>query len=136
MEKLNEHFTSIYYYLRPEHDEKISHQSVRILQTLEKEGALTVRNIAERFSISHNTASEHIKKLEKNNWVSKTRLSIDQRVVTIQLTKEGEEVVRLNTQLDSGKLEHVINQLTSAEQEKVMHVFQRLSEVAKDVYGR
>lgn len=64
IQDMNNYFTTIYYYLHTTHEDVISHQSVRILQMIQKEDEVTVRDIAGLLNISQNTASEHIKK----NW--------------------------------------------------------------------
>lgn len=136
MEKLNEYFTTIYYYLHPKLQQTITHQSVRILQLIQKERDVTVRNVAEALHISHNTASEHIKKLEQHGWVIKKRSADDQRVVHLSLSELGLQIVRENTELDSVKLENVFSNLSKEQRNQVEEAFCLLSEVAKNVYGR
>ncbi|OXS74945.1 MarR family transcriptional regulator [Lysinibacillus sp. KCTC 33748] len=128
---INNYFTSIYYHLHSTHEDSISHQSVRILQMIQKEAEVTVRDIAELLNISHNTASEHIKKLERNGWIKKERDSDDQRKVHIHLTTEGLLVLKKNTELNDKKLQHALNQLTEEEQQLILQAFRLLSEVAK-----
>lgn len=129
--ELNKYFTDIYYYLHPKHQQIISHQSVRILQIIQKEELVTVSDIANALNISHNTASEHVKKLEYNGWVIKERLKEDQRKVYLQLTTVGLEVVKQNTELDETKLQQSLFKLSSEEQSLVLKAFRVLSEVVK-----
>ncbi|MBG9456018.1 MarR family transcriptional regulator [Lysinibacillus sphaericus] len=131
MKDINNYFTSIYYHLHSTHEDSISHQSVRILQMIQKEDEVTVRDIAELLNISHNTASEHIKKLERNGWVKKERDIDDQRKVHIHLTTEGLLVLKKNTELDDQKLQHALNQLSGEDQQLILQAFRLLSEVAK-----
>ncbi|MFC9540042.1 MarR family winged helix-turn-helix transcriptional regulator [Lysinibacillus sp. NPDC056959] len=128
---INNYFTSIFYHLHSTHEDSISHQSVRILQMIQKEDEVAVRDIAELLNISHNTASEHIKKLERNRWVKKERDIDDQRKVHIHLTTEGLHVLKKNTELDDQKLQHALNQLSEEDQQMVLQAFRLLSEVAK-----
>ncbi|MCL1699632.1 SMC-Scp complex subunit ScpB [Lysinibacillus sp. Bpr_S20] len=128
---LNNYFTSIYYQLHPTHEVAISHQSVRILQMIQKEDDVTVRDIAELLNISQNTASEHIKKLERSGWVKKERAIEDQRKVHLYLTAEGFHILKKNTELDDEKLQHALNKLSGEEQESILQAFRLLSEVAK-----
>ncbi len=108
------------------------HQSVRILQMIQKEAEVTVRDIAGLLNISPNTASEHVKKLERHGWVMKERASDDQRKVMLHLTEEGGlQVLKKNSELDDDKLQHALNQLTEQEQQAILQAFRRLSEVAK-----
>lgn len=129
--ELNKYFTDIYYYLHPKLEQIISHQSVRILQIIQKEELVTVRDIADALKISPNTASEHVKKLEYNGWVIKQRLKEDQRKVFLQLTSAGLEVVKQNTELDEVKLQQALLKLSNEEQTQVLKAFRILSEAAK-----
>ncbi|MGE7691352.1 MarR family winged helix-turn-helix transcriptional regulator [Lysinibacillus sp. NPDC097214] len=128
---INNYFTSIFYHLHTTHEDSISHQSVRILQMIQKEDEVTVRDIAGLLNISQNTASEHIKKLERNGWVKKERALDDQRKVHIHLTADGLHVLKKNTELDDKKLQHALNQLSEEDQQMILQAFRLLSEVAK-----
>lgn len=129
--ELNNYFTDIYYYLHPKLEHAISHQSVRILQILQKEQRVTVRFLAEALTISHNTASEHVKKLENNGWIKKERSEKDQRKVYLKLTELGLQVVKQHTELDENLLKAALGKLSEEEQDNVMRAFRLLSEAAK-----
>ncbi|MFJ5766703.1 MarR family winged helix-turn-helix transcriptional regulator [Lysinibacillus sp. NPDC093210] len=128
---INHYFTNIFYHLHTTHEDVISHQSVRILQMIQKEDEVTVRDIAALLNISQNTASEHIKKLERHGWVEKIRATDDQRKVKLYLTDEGRSVLKKNTELDDNKLKQALNLLTEKEQQSIMEAFRLLSEVSK-----
>ncbi len=128
---INEYFTTIFYHLHTTHEDVISHQSVRILQMIQKEEEVTVRDIAGLLNISPNTASEHVKKLERHAWVTKERASDDQHKVILHLTVEGLQILKKNSELDEEKLKHALNKLTEQEQQTILQSFRRLSEVAK-----
>ena len=129
--ELNTYFTDIYYYLHPRQEETISHQSVRILQMIQKEEAVTVSFVSEALKISHNTASEHIKKLVNNGWIIKSRSHADQRKVFLELTNKGIQIVKQHTELDEKKLQVALNKLSESEKLQVIQAFQLLSEAAK-----
>jgi len=131
MQELNHYFTNIFYHLHTTHEDVISHQSVRILQMIEKEDEVTVRDIAALLNISQNTASEHIKKLERQGWIQKIRATDDQRKVQLFLTNEGQLVLKKNTELDEAKLKQALLQLSEKEQQDVLQAFRLLSEVSK-----
>ncbi|MFJ7405796.1 MULTISPECIES: MarR family winged helix-turn-helix transcriptional regulator [unclassified Lysinibacillus] len=128
---INHYFTNIFYHLHTTHEDVISHQSVRILQMIQKEDEVTVRDIATLLNISQNTASEHIKKLERHGWVEKIRATDDQRKVKLYLTDAGRIVLKKNTELDDNKLKQALNLLTEKEQQSIMEAFRLLSEVSK-----
>jgi MarR family transcriptional regulator, organic hydroperoxide resistance regulator len=131
IEKINTYFTDIYFNLHPEHEEAISHQSVRILQIVQKKELVAIRDIAEHLSISHNTASEHVKKLVRNGWLSKARNELDQRIVYLSLTEKGLRVLKKNTELDELKLKAAFEKLTEAERKQIVEAFRLLSEVSR-----
>jgi len=131
MQDLNHYFTNIYYHLHTTHEDVISHQSVRILQMIEKEDEVTVRDIAVLLNISQNTASEHVKKLERQGWLQKIRSEDDQRKVRLFLTKEGQLILKKNTELDEDKLKQAFSRLSEQQQQDVLQAFRLLSEVSK-----
>jgi MarR family transcriptional regulator, organic hydroperoxide resistance regulator len=129
--QINRYFTDIYFNLHPTQEEVISHQSVRILQMVQKRQYVMIRDIAEQLSISHNTASEHVKKLVSNGWLSKERSSEDQRKVYLHLTDKGLVVLKKNTELDESKLQVALSKLSTSERETIVEAFRLLSEVSK-----
>ncbi|GEL05283.1 MarR family transcriptional regulator [Rummeliibacillus sp. G93] len=131
IQDINKYFTNIYFYLHPNQEEAISHRSVRILQIVEKKQFVTIRDIADHLTISHNTASEHVKKLVDNGWIHKERSIEDQRKVYLHLTDKGKAILKKNTELDEEKLQEALNKLTNDERNKIVEAFQLLSEVSK-----
>ncbi len=131
IQEINHYFTNIFYHLHTTHEDVISHQSVRILQMIQKEDEVTVRDIAALLNISQNTASEHIKKLERHGWVEKIRSTDDQRKVKLFLTDKGQLVLKKNTELDDNKLKQALNLLSEEEQKTILEAFRLLSEVSK-----
>ena len=131
IQEINHYFTNIFYHLHTTHEDVISHQSVRILQMIQKEDEVTVRDIAALLNISQNTASEHIKKLERHGWVEKIRATDDQRKVKLFLTEKGQLVLKKNTELDDNKLKQALNLLSEEEQKTILEAFRLLSEVSK-----
>lgn len=131
VKKINECWTDIYFHLHYPHTEKISHQAIRILQLVEKKEEVGVNEVATYLQISHNTASEHVKRMVEKNLLIKERDPLDERRVHLHLTKMGKEVVRRNTSLDEEKLNRVMNQLGDKEKEIIEQAFKLLSEQAK-----
>lgn len=128
---INKYFTDIYFNLHPTQEEVVSHQSIRILQMVQKKRFVMIRDIAEQLSISHNTASEHVKKLVDNGWLYKERPDEDQRKVYLHLTDEGYAILKKNTELDENKLQAALGRLSVEEREKLVEAFRLLSEASK-----
>lgn len=131
VKKINEFWTDIYFHLHYPHTEKISHQAIRILQLVEKKEKVGVNEVATYLQISHNTASEHVKRMVEKSLLIKERDPLDERRVLLGLTKVGKKVVHRNTSLDKEKLGQVMDRLGDKEKEIIEQAFKILSEQAK-----
>ncbi len=135
--RLNDLWTDIYYRLRNQHHEKITHQGVRILQVIQKEKAVGIKDIAEAIQVSHNTASEHIKRLLQKKYVYKTRSVEDERKVILNLTSLGADVLYRHSGLDEEKLKQLLfDSMNHEERTLVLKAFSLMKERAEDVYDR
>ncbi|KXG10924.1 Organic hydroperoxide resistance transcriptional regulator [Anoxybacillus sp. P3H1B] len=128
IEAMNEQWTNIYYLLHYVHEEPLTHQAVRLLQYIEKNGEATIGDLAEHLHISHNTASEHTKRLIQKGFVTKQRSSRDERKVFVALTEEGRRVLYRHTRLDRDKLRKVLENFSSSDLEMIRKAFSMLSE--------
>lgn len=81
--------------------------------------------------LSHNTASEHIKRLIQKGFIIKERNKQDERVVNLTLTKEGIEVLEKHTLLDKEKIKILESQLSKEEQQLIEKAFSLLAKEAK-----
>lgn len=128
---LNQYWTDIYFHLHYPHQEKISHQVIRILQLVEKQENVGVGDIATYLQVSHNTASEHVKRMIEKGFLIKNRDLMDERKVLICLTELGKEVLHRNTSLDEAKLSQVLNSLSDDQKHTIEQALKLLSERAK-----
>lgn len=131
VKKLNECWTDIYFHLHYTHNEKISHQAIRILQLIDKQEGMGIKEIASYIQVSQNTASEHVKRMIEKNYMLKKRDPEDERKVILQLTSVGEDVLHRNTCLDEEKLESLFNQSNEDEKAIIVAGLTLLSERAK-----
>ncbi|MCY9189029.1 MarR family winged helix-turn-helix transcriptional regulator [Bacillus mojavensis] len=129
--KLNQQWTDIYYSLHYKQKDNISHQAIRLMQHIEKQGEATIGALAEYLSVSHNTASEHTKRLIQKGLAAKRRSQQDERKVLVVLTKEGRSVLEQHTQLDKEKLKEIIERISSSDKELIQQAFEILSKEAK-----
>nr|WP_228116237.1 MarR family winged helix-turn-helix transcriptional regulator [Fictibacillus phosphorivorans] len=129
--KLNQYWTDIYFHLHYPHGEKITHQMVRILQLIDKKERVVVNDVATHLEISHNTASEHVKRMIQKNYIEKNRDQEDERKVILRLTDSGKTVLHENSSLDEQKLNHIFSQMEEDELELIFEAFKLLSERAK-----
>ncbi|MEK3973598.1 MarR family winged helix-turn-helix transcriptional regulator [Psychrobacillus sp. FSL K6-1267] len=129
--QLNQYWTDIYFYLHYPHVDKITHQAVRILQLIDKQPNTGINEVAMVLQISHNTASEHVKRLIDKKYIIKETSGEDRRRVILRLTELGSNVLYRNTSLDDEKLMKIVEQLSKEEQIIIEKAFKTLSEVAK-----
>ncbi|MGN4446230.1 MarR family winged helix-turn-helix transcriptional regulator [Bacillus cereus group sp. MYBK79-1] len=136
MKDINQHWESIYYHLRYEYEDNLSHQAIRILQLISREKDITIGKVATELSLSHNTASEHVKRLIQKGFIMKERNKQDERVVNLTLTKEGIEVLEKHTLLDKEKIKILEFQLSKEEQQLIEKAFSLLAKEAKYAFPR
>ncbi|QWI73154.1 MarR family transcriptional regulator (plasmid) [Bacillus mycoides] len=134
--QLNQLWTDIYYQLRYNHQEKITHQAIRIMQIIQKESEVGIKDIAHEIQVSHNTASEHVKRLLEKGYVFKTRSEVDERKVVLKLTDLGDEVLHRHSSLDEEKLKYILfEKMTYEERQSIVDAFTLLKERAENVYS-
>ncbi|MEQ7804592.1 MarR family transcriptional regulator [Priestia megaterium] len=133
VEELNSYWTSIYYHLHYTHQEKITHQTIRLLQHIDKSSSVGIKEIADYLHVSHNTASEHVKRNIDKGYVYKNRDIIDERKVILHLTEAGKDLLKRNSSLDEEKVSAILREMTASEKQLIQQAFQLLSERAKYV---
>ncbi|WP_129709646.1 MarR family winged helix-turn-helix transcriptional regulator [Priestia megaterium] len=133
VEELNSYWTSIYYHLHYTHQEKITHQTIRLLQHIDKSSSVGIKEIADYLHVSHNTASEHVKRNIDKGYVYKNRDIQDERKVILHLTEAGKDLLKRNSSLDEEKVSAILREMTASEKQLIQQAFQLLSERAKHV---
>ncbi|USD13940.1 MarR family winged helix-turn-helix transcriptional regulator [Priestia megaterium] len=133
VEELNSYWTSIYYHLHYTHQEKITHQTIRLLQHIDKSSSVGIKEIADYLHVSHNTASEHVKRNIDKGYVHKNRDIHDERKVILHLTEAGKDLLKRNSSLDEEKVSAILREMTASEKQLIQQAFQLLSERAKHV---
>ncbi|RUQ26009.1 MarR family transcriptional regulator [Peribacillus cavernae] len=136
MHSLNEDWTDIYYFLHYDHKENLTHQNIRCLQTIEKNSKVTVQAVTNRMGISHNTASEHIKRLIQKGYIKKYKGEKDKRVVYLELTALGKGALEKNTELDKEKLKIILEKLNEEQCSQIYNAFELLKKAAKHEFPR
>ncbi|WP_077616089.1 MarR family winged helix-turn-helix transcriptional regulator [Caenibacillus caldisaponilyticus] len=131
VETINEQWTDIYYLLHYVYDDNLSHQAIRLLQYIEKNEKATIGDLAKHLKVSHNTASEHTKRLMKKGLVTKRRSRTDERKVFVALTEKGRNVLYRHTRLDRDKLRKVLENLSPSDLEIIQKAFSVFSEGVK-----
>ncbi|MBC6974108.1 MarR family transcriptional regulator [Bacillus sp. Xin] len=136
MKNVNQNWETIYYHLRYEYEDNLSHQAIRILQIISRETETKIGKVASELGLSHNTASEHVKRLIQKGFVIKERNKQDERVVNLTLTTEGKEALAKHTLLDEEKLKVLESQFSTEEQQLIEKAFSLLAKESKYAFPR
>jgi len=81
---------------------------------LARNPGLKVTDLANAMSIHHSTASNLLNKLTRKGLIRKERVSEDQRVVTLNLTPKGVELIEQAPSPAQGLLQHTLFRLPEA----------------------
>ncbi|EOQ11509.1 MarR family transcriptional regulator [Bacillus cereus VDM021] len=136
MRNINQNWETIYYHLRYEYEDNLSHQAIRILQIISRETETTIGKVASELGLSHNTASEHVKRLIQKGFVIKERNKQDERVVNLALTTEGKKALARHTLLDEEKLKMLESHFSKEEQQLIERTFSLLAKESKYAFPR
>jgi DNA-binding MarR family transcriptional regulator len=129
---ISRNFAAIYHRCHPRYSIALSHQSVRVLQLLNEEQAVTVQRVAEFLGCAANTASELVSRLVSKRLVEKQRSEDDERVVFLRLTDIGRTAFDEHVGLDVSRLANAL-QLCDL---RTKHEIQTAFETLLDLVGK
>lgn len=75
-------------------EKQLSYQHYLVLMVLHEEKVMPVLQLGERLAFQSGTITPILKKMESRGVVSRHRSETDERIVMIQLTEEGESLVK------------------------------------------
>ncbi|WP_414044809.1 MarR family winged helix-turn-helix transcriptional regulator [Macrococcus equi] len=88
---------------------QLSYQHYLVLMVLNEEEVMPVLQLGERLAFQSGTITPILKKMEARGIISRHRSEDDERIVMVQLTEEGMQLVKqlLNTPYDMFKASHL-----------------------------
>ena len=108
-------FLTVYRYLRESsrqmHEEGLSGRKIAALRYLLEVGPRTVGQIGDYLYVSESSTSELLAWLQSKGFVTRTRSEADNRVVHVDLTPAGREVIRGTPLAGVPLLRHVLQTL-------------------------
>lgn len=125
-ETVSENFAAIYHHCHPEFTINLSHQSIRALQFIAFGGTVTVQEVAGHLGCAQNTASEILRRLQEKGLLERRRRQGDERVVELQVTRLGQQMLQEQTGLDLDKLAGCLKRMTGEERDQVRTGFATL----------
>ena len=100
--------------------------SSRIIVAIDEKGPMKVGELVELMALPQSTISHQLKRLERNNYVVRTRSETDNRTVVITLTPEGEKMAEINNRLSDMILENLNSALDRNEVELLTKLLLRV----------
>lgn len=92
----------------------------RLLAVLAANGPSAISDIADQLGVAQSNATRHCDRLQRLELVSRSRSTEDGRVVLVDLTASGSEVVSVVTKLRRDEVNAVLEQMTPRQQERAI----------------
>ncbi len=109
----------------------LSMPQISILMQLHHKGICGMSQISEQFEISNAAASQLAEKLVQGGYIERTEDPNDRRAKVIQLTAQGEALIKKGAAERHRWLDELIKTLSASEKEKVNQALMILTEAAK-----
>ena len=108
----------------------------RVLVLLAARGDLTIGDIADDLGVNPSNATRYCDRLQRLGLVARTRSPQDGRVVHVELTTEGRDVVRDVTERRRAEVEKVLAQMTAVESASVLDALRAFNRAAGEIEDR
>jgi DNA-binding MarR family transcriptional regulator len=107
----------------------VSAPQVACLLALLEDGPMALSQVARKIMVNSSTLTGIIDRLEQKDLVTRTRTSLDRRVITIELTAEGRRVAENAPPPIQLKIVEGLKQLSEQEREQITQALSRLAEM-------
>ncbi len=103
----------------------LTYNDLRALETLDRKGVLTMRELAESLSLPMSTLTSIANKLVKSKFIARVRIDEDRRVVQVQPTQLGRQMIALRKNAHTSVSKELLKSLTDSEQEEFLRLFKK-----------
>jgi MarR family transcriptional regulator, organic hydroperoxide resistance regulator len=101
------------------------------LKTISQSGAIPLGQLSKKMYLHPSTITGLIDRLEARSLVARNRDSADRRVVTVELTPAGQDLVKRAPNPVQGKMIYGLKKLTRDELHKIYESLQKLTEIVE-----
>ena len=105
---------------------KLDLYSSRIIVAVAEKGPMKVGELVDLMALPQSTMSHQLKRLERDQYLVRTRSDTDNRTVVITLTQKGLDVAESCNRLSDAILSCVSQELSPDEIEQLSHLLQRV----------
>jgi DNA-binding MarR family transcriptional regulator len=102
----------------------------RLLAVLAANGSSTITDVARQLGVAQSNATRHCDRLQRLELVTRSRSADDGRVVLVDLTESGREVVSVVTALRREEVNAVLDRLTSSQQDRAVRAVAEFNRAA------
>ena len=107
-------------------DHKLDLYSSRIIVAIAEKGPMKVGELVDLMALPQSTMSHQLKRLERDDYVTRTRSDADNRTVVITLTQKGTNVAEICNRLSDVIMANVSKKLSNEEIELLSSLLQRV----------
>ena len=107
-------------------DYKLDLYSSRIIVAIAEKGPLKVGELVDLMALPQSTMSHQLKRMERDDYVTRTRSETDNRTVVIELTQKGSDVSKVCNRLSDVIMDNVSKNLSNDEIEQLSTLLQRV----------
>lgn len=112
---------------------KLTALQVRILVAIKQHSGATIGSLAETMQVAGTNMSTMCKKLEQKGLIQRTRDPEDERVVKVELTKEGEQIVKHIDQTFTKKISQYIHKEDPEVAQQIITGLKKMNELVEKI---
>ncbi|ACB85526.1 MarR family winged helix-turn-helix transcriptional regulator [Natranaerobius thermophilus] len=99
------------------------------LQSLTKEGDLTIGELSDRLFLACSTVTDLVDRMEKNELVKRYRDDKDRRIVRIKVLEKGHKLISEVIAARQEYLKNILKDLSKSERERIIFALTQLNEL-------
>jgi DNA-binding MarR family transcriptional regulator len=115
--------------------EDISYGQYKVISVIHNHGPISVGNLGRLVGSAQSTTSEMVARLTKAGLVTKVRGPYDGRVVMVELTDQGRQLMRRRRKRVREAYQRLFGRLSSEEREKFVESLRSLNDILQKTNG-
>ena len=104
---------------------QLTYNDLRVLESLDRKGVMTMRELADSLSLPMSTLTSIANKLVLKKFIERLRIDEDRRVVQVQATALGNQMISLRKSAHTSVSEELLKSLSDIEQEEFLRLFKK-----------
>ncbi|AZV58893.1 MarR family transcriptional regulator [Clostridium sp. AWRP] len=113
----------------------LSVTEVHTIEAIGMDKPKRMKDVACQLDITMGTLTTAINRLERKQYVTRTRSKEDRRIVYIQLTKKGKLAFRVHHKFHYNMVEEILGELTEGEEEVLIKSLEKLNNFFRSKYN-